>query len=298
MKDLEPGLLASCFVGSTPGTLSFKRKDPFLLFEWGRNSAWEGGPLDQFSIRWTGYLRVPKKGSYTFRVLSDDGFRVSIDGKDVVERWRPRQSISEVFQTIEGSCILEKGDHPIVIDYYEMGGQANFKFWWREGAEGRFEVVSTGALFSAPDANAVAIKKLEGLKVPPLYTPGLQATYYLGQELGGVPAGRSQDLLVDFRWRNGPAWPGGPPDNFSIRWSGSLYVHEQGVYTLSVLADDGARLFLDGRNVLERWPTFGFRTPITTSIELAKGFHPLVLEYHEGGGVCGISLAWKPPGAA
>ena len=38
-----------------------------------------------FFTRWTGLLRIPKDGKYTFYTVSDDGSRVYIDGKQVVD---------------------------------------------------------------------------------------------------------------------------------------------------------------------------------------------------------------------
>src|SRR5438270_5665624 len=37
--------------------------------------------VDNFYVRWTGVLKVPKNGSYKFYLNSDDGSRLLIDGK-------------------------------------------------------------------------------------------------------------------------------------------------------------------------------------------------------------------------
>src|SRR5262245_34772825 len=40
--------------------------------------------VDDFYVRWTGVLRVPKDGRYTFYLESDDGSRLFLDGQQVV----------------------------------------------------------------------------------------------------------------------------------------------------------------------------------------------------------------------
>ena len=39
------------------------------------------------SVRWTGFIKAPESGSYNFRFASENGYRVYIDGKPVVEEW-------------------------------------------------------------------------------------------------------------------------------------------------------------------------------------------------------------------
>ena len=47
------------------------------------------------------------------------------------------------------------------------------------------------------------------------------------------------------------AWGYVPPDVFSARWSGYLFVNRAGVYTFALTSDDGSNLYLDGRLVVE-----------------------------------------------
>ena len=45
-----------------------------------------GTDLDEhFYVRWTGLIRIPKDGNYTFFLESDDGSRLSLGGKQIID---------------------------------------------------------------------------------------------------------------------------------------------------------------------------------------------------------------------
>jgi len=77
---------------------------------------------DQFGMRFTGFLQVSKKGRYTFFLGSDDGSRLQIDGKTVVE-------VNGVhpYQEKNAAIELDAGPHPLLVDYFEKDGQEVLK---------------------------------------------------------------------------------------------------------------------------------------------------------------------------
>ena len=96
-----------------------------------------------FAIRWTGKLRVPKDGKYTFFLESDDGSRLFIDGKQVVDNGGLHE-----MQGDSGSVELKAGDHDLKVDYFENendGGAGCVLSWKTEGLAK--EVVPEKALF-------------------------------------------------------------------------------------------------------------------------------------------------------
>jgi hypothetical protein len=56
------------------------RLDPAIDFSWGDRSPVEGVPSDNFSVRWTGWLKAPAPGTYRLRVDVDDTARLWLDG--------------------------------------------------------------------------------------------------------------------------------------------------------------------------------------------------------------------------
>lgn len=63
------------------------RQDPAISFNWGAGSPADSIPADYFMARWSGYIRVPTTGTYTFGVMRDDGARVWVGGDQVVNQW-------------------------------------------------------------------------------------------------------------------------------------------------------------------------------------------------------------------
>lgn len=102
------------------------RIDPMIAFHWDREAPLPEIPQDRFSVRWTGLLEPPATGPYTFTVRADDGVRVKIDGRRVIDAWRDQP------QTwVSGTLPLEAGKKvPIEVDYYDKTGGAVVELYW------------------------------------------------------------------------------------------------------------------------------------------------------------------------
>src|SRR5262249_24007912 len=83
--------------------------------------------------------------------------------------------------------------------------------------------------------------------------PGLRGESFSNRTLAGTPSLTRTDPNVDFKWENGSPAPGLPSDDFSVRWTGKLVPKSSGHYLLSVTGDDGYRLSLDGKRIVEDW---------------------------------------------
>jgi len=139
---------------------------------------------------------------------------------------------------------------------------------------------------------------------------GLRGAYYRGRELRGDPVLTRLDPKVDFRWDRGA--PTDEPvargeldaaralegDDFSVRWTGVLVPPASGEYELVVTANDGVRLSVDGRPVLEEWNEASVARALVARIRLEAGReHALRLEYFEHQRDAEVRLGWKPPSA-
>ncbi len=123
--------------------------------------------------------------------------------------------------------------------------------------------------------------------------PGLRAEYFRGTELQGAPVQTRIDTSVDNEFGGAPA-PGLTNENFSVRWIGFLTAAESGTYQIGVIGDDGFRLWLDGKMVVEDWSSHSPETK-TAALKLEKGHHYAIkLEYFQGGGGAVAKLIWSP----
>lgn len=74
---------------------------------------------DDFSLRWSGQLRIDTSGDYVFRYVSDDGQRLWIDGALVLDQFD-----DSTHDAMTSPIPMDPGWHDIVIDHSETGGSA------------------------------------------------------------------------------------------------------------------------------------------------------------------------------
>lgn len=139
---------------------------------------------------------------------------------------------------------------------------------------------------------------------------GLKGEYFRTRDLSGAPALTRVDPQIGFRWDRGSPTDnlmargeahGGqsvPSDNFSIRWSGQLLPPVSGEYRIETAANDGFRLYLDGKLLLDHWDkTDRLRADSATVTLQAGRAYDLRLEYYDDERDAGVRLAWSMPGA-
>jgi beta-glucosidase len=124
---------------------------------------------------------------------------------------------------------------------------------------------------------------------------GLKAQFFANKNLEGRPVLTRTDESVNFDWGMSSPAPTVPADDFSARWTGKIVPTVSGKYRLGMVADDGARIFLDGKLVAEDW-TDHAPTPITGEVTLEAGkAYDLKLEYYENKLGAVAKLVWQPP---
>jgi hypothetical protein len=120
---------------------------------------------------------------------------------------------------------------------------------------------------------------------------GIVATFYSDPELRDSAFTRT-DTQIAFDWA-GDAPPGlEQNDHFSVRWAGQLSVPATGRYDFLLSSDDGSRLFIDDKLVIDSWAIHTWETK-EASTELEAGLHALRVEYFDGTGDAAIKLEWK-----
>lgn len=100
---------------------------------------WRDGPphpnigADKFSISYAQNI-VFEGGHYEFRIKSDDGSRILIDGVRRWGEWEPKH-VDAGF-----GVDLSSGNHTIQVDYFENTGDARIKVWFWGPGIGRIDV--------------------------------------------------------------------------------------------------------------------------------------------------------------
>lgn len=228
------------------GNVVLERQEKNINYDWGSGSPHELIAPGNFSARWTRTINFPA-GTHRFTATIDDGMRVWVDDALIIDSWVDSQA-----RTVVVNKYLNGGDHKVKVEYYEAEGQAVAK-----------------------------------LQIDPSSTEvdGWRGEYFNNTTLSGSPAVIRTDPRLEFNWGTGSPAGGIGQDNFSVRWTRSLNL-DRGRYRFTTTTDDGVRLWVNGRLLIDKW----FDQAATTysgEIDLPGGPVDIRMEYYDqvGGAV-------------
>jgi hypothetical protein len=121
------------------------RIDPRVDFTWGLGSPHPSMGSDYFSVRWTGRVEPESSGTWSFHVVSDDGARLWVDGRLIIDDWKVRGTEERT-----GSIELESGRKAeIRLEYFDCVSMAQAHLSW-SGPDRRKELIPPDRLIPAP----------------------------------------------------------------------------------------------------------------------------------------------------
>lgn len=141
---------------------------------------------------------------------------------------------------------------------------------------------------------ATATKTPVVVTATPIVISAWRGTYFNNITLSGAPVLVRNDNAIGFDWGYGSPDPAVHPDNFSVRWTRQMTL-DQGAYRITLRMDDAARVWVDGKVVLNAWRVGGLRRAATT-ITLKKGRHDVRVDYLERTGVAAIQFTMERVG--
>jgi predicted alpha-1,2-mannosidase len=122
---------------------------------------------------------------------------------------------------------------------------------------------------------------------------GLKGEYFNNMNLTGKPVLTRLDKQIDFSWGGGsPAKGVVNSDRFSVRWTGKLVPPISRAYQLGVTTDDGVRMWLDGKLIIDSWYDRSPATDLVTLKLKAHRTYNIKIEYYEHGGGASACLEW------
>jgi hypothetical protein len=129
-----------------------------------------------------------------------------------------------------------------------------------------------------------------------LYRPRWRAAYYANDRLSGDPSIVTRALEADSYWGRGGPGLAMPTDHFSARFATCLVTDRALSVLFTVGSDDGSRLFVDDRKVIDGWSAQPY-TERAQPVALDPGVHTLRLEYFEREGQARLTFAGRVEGS-
>jgi len=114
------GLLADFYIGREFQSDQFARQTANINLNWD-NVPVPDKELPEFkpySVRWTGYFKPTTTETYTIFTASDDGVRLWIDDKLVIDNWTCHSESEDAVQVSLNSGVF----HRLRLEYFEASG--------------------------------------------------------------------------------------------------------------------------------------------------------------------------------
>lgn len=207
----NPEFKGEPFFSATERTISLNRiQERFHTF-----------PQYDFSITWSGWIRIPQDGRYIITTRSDNGSDLFIDGNLLMSNWTAADHIMET------GIDLTRGLHSLYISFMQGGGPYDMAVYWTKPGTSQMEQISGQFLYVTKPADW---KMQAELRVIPMLLKILSVLLLLSGATAAIKAFRSGTLAASIRW----AIP-------------RLVLLSISIVIALVLAEIGVRIFLRSR---------------------------------------------------
>lgn len=236
----------------------------------------ETGPAERaenFAFEYKGFVQVLTQGTYTFFSNSDDGSRIHIDGALVVNN-----DGLHGMQEVSGAVTLSTGYHAIKVQYFQKSGGKGLQVQY-QGPGIAKQAIPGNLLFH-----------------PGNYSAGLNVQYHEGSWNALPDFAAMQPISADTR-ANFRISPRPQADGFGFAFDGYVFLPSSGDYTFFLNSDDGSRLYLDGKPVIENDGIHPM-TEKSAVVSMSDGFHSIRVHYFDKTGTEGLEVKLQGPGIA
>jgi uncharacterized repeat protein (TIGR02543 family) len=266
------------------GSPALTRTDATVDFDWGSGSPGSPVTANFFSVKWTGKVKAPVTGSYTFTVTGDDGVRLFLNGVKVIDGWKDQGAASYSYSTTLTANAL----YNIELHYYEHESGAVCRLRW-----------------SYPGQSDQAIPQ-SALRTTGAVTREVW-TGITGDRVSNIPTGSTPtftDTLTSFEA------PSNWADNYGTRVRGYITAPVTGSYRFWIASDNASELWLStssnpankqriarvtGQTNSRQWTKESNQRSAAISLVQGRIYYVEAL-HKEGLGNDNLAVGWAKPG--
>ena len=247
---------------------------PTVDFNWSAGKPPVGASKTTSGARFAGQVQALEGGAYTFRAVSNGQGRLWVNDTLLFDAAKTTQS---------GTIALVAGQKYAIKA--ELIGAGKGKLEWKRPGAKTFQTVPGTQLYPQMGDGT-----------------GLKAAYFGGANFETLATTRT-DAKVDFWWgeggpneNDGKPLAGIGPDKWSVRWTGQVQALESGSYTFSTNTDDGLRLWVDGKMIIDHWVGGPFPGGAGTIVLEGARKYSIKMEYFDDTQSASARLSWTRPG--
>ena len=266
------GLLGEYFNNPSQTNRVLARTDAQVNFAWGGGAPDPAVSSNNFSARWSGWMVPQYSETYTLSTVSSNNVRLWVNDQLLINN-----STNWAGGPVSNACqVVLAANQPasIRLDYSSGATHSGVQLFWSSPSQAA-GLIPSDRLTPAPGT-------------------GLQAEYYNSTGLTNLAMVRP-DNTINFNWTSSAPAPMLKSGNLSVRWTGWLVPKYAETNTLTLLASDGAHLWVNNQLRINSWsshvPNNTVQVPLTNSQPV-----PVRLEYFCSGlSAPNVSLYWSSP---
>ncbi|UIX32233.1 fibronectin type III domain-containing protein [Streptomyces sp. GQFP] len=129
---------------------------------------------------------------------------------------------------------------------------------------------------------------------PTCNSPVYKRQFFANTTFSGTPKRTDCDAAVAENWGAKAPATGLPKDNFGVRWTVTRDFGSGGPFTLTAAAQDGIRVYLDGKVKVNVWKNVTSTAKKTVNLTIPSGKHTLRIDYANLTGNANVNFAYTP----
>jgi Flp pilus assembly protein TadG len=274
---------------------------------WGSASPGTGVNADYFSAKYTGFIYPLDTGDYTFRVRSNDGHVLKVNGTKLLDKWTGTSNQDFTSATV---ALTRCTKYPISLEIVDQTGNARAELYWKPPS-GTEVIIPKKNLFPStdpistatitPTPTATATNTFTPTRTPTLVPcvdvgNGLRGEYFnntsSSNPFPGNPVMVRIDPTVNFDW--GSVSPNNAVignDYYTVRWIGEVMPLASEEYTFYTETDDGVRLYVNGTRIINGWSYSSNRRTGKITLNRCQRY-TIQMELYEATGNAFARLGW------